>query len=191
MTGRLDSMFSDADNWRDEAQALRAILLDCGLTEDIKWGKPCYSHDGANICIIQRMKDFLALLFFKGALVNDPDGILAPQGANSRSGYRATFTSVDDVERMAGSLRACVRDAIEVERQGLKVEKSSEIDLPEELAFAFDDDPDFRAAFEALTPGRQRGYCLYFSDAKKAETRTARIGKYRQKILAGKGFHDR
>ena len=189
--GKLDRQFSEAKLWREEALALRAVLLDCGLTEAMKWGKPCYGQDGANIAIIQRMKGFLALLFFKGALLDDPDGILAPQGPNSRSGYRAVFTSVQDVERMAPSIRACVRQALEVERKGLKVETSTEIDLPEELVFAFDEDPDFRAAFEALTPGRQRGYALYFSDAKQSETRTSRIEKYRQKIFDGKGFHDR
>lgn len=189
--GKLDRQFSEAKLWREEALALRAVLLDCGLTEAMKWGKPCYGQDGANIAIIQRMKGFLALLFFKGGLLDDPDGILAPQGPNSRSGYRAVFTSVQDVERMAPSIRACVRQALEVERKGLKVETSTEIDLPEELVFAFDEDPDFRAAFEALTPGRQRGYALYFSDAKQSETRTSRIEKYRQKIFNGKGFHDR
>ena len=189
--GKLDRQFSEAKLWREEALALRAVLLDCGLTEAMKWGKPCYGQDGANIAIIQRMKGFLALLFFKGALLDDPDGILAPQGPNSRSGYRAVFTSVQDVERMAPSIRACVRQALEVERKGLKVETSTEIDLPEELVFAFDEDPDFRAAFEALTPGRQRVYALYFSDAKQSETRTSRIEKYRQKIFDGKGFHDR
>jgi len=189
--GKLDRQFSEAKLWREEALALRAVLLDCGLTEAMKWGKPCYGQDGANIAIIQRMKGFLALLFFKGALLDDPDGILAPQGPNSRSGYRAVFTSVQDVERMAPSIRACVQQALEVERKGLKVETSTEIDLPEELVFACDEDPDFRAAFEALTPGRQRGYALYFSDAKQSETRTSRIEKYRQKIFDGKGFHDR
>ncbi len=187
----LEQLFTSADKWRSEAQALRVILLDCGLEEALKWGKPCYSHDGANICIIQRMKDFLALMFFKGALVEDADGLLVPQGPNSRSGYRATFTSVAQVNQAADSLRSCVQSAIDVERRGLKLEKPGQPDLPEELVSAFDDDPGFRAAFDALTPGRQRGYALHFSDARNAETRFRRINKYREAIFDGKGLHDR
>ena len=193
MTDMLHETFETAELWREEALALRTILLDCGLGEDLKWGKPCYSHDGANICIIQRMTGFLALLFFKGALIRDEAGILAPQGPNARAGYRATFTSVADVERMAGDIRACVRGAIEVEKRGLKVEKPDpgDLDLPDELVDACDDDPDLRTAFEALTPGRQRGYVLHVAGAKQSATRTARIDKHRARIMAGKGLHDR
>lgn len=187
----VEKLFSKATSWRDEADALRTILLDSGLDEDKKWGKPCYSYDGKNIAIIQRMKDFLALLFFKGALLNDPDGILQRQGPNSQSGFRVTFTSTGDVARKRKSLKACIKDAIKVEKAGLKVEKSYDIDIPEELTSAFDADPDFKAAFDALTPGRRRGYALHFSEAKQSKTRTARIEKYREKIFDGKGFHDR
>lgn len=189
----LDALFDEAALWREEALALRNILLDCGLSEEMKWGKACYSHNGANICIIQRFKAHLALMFFKGALVQDVDGILAPQGPNSRSGYRATFNSVQEVKHAAGSIRACIASAIEVEEKGLRLEAPApgDLDLPEELVFAFDEDPDLRAAFDELTPGRQRGYVLHFSGAKQSATRTARIGRCRQRILAGKGYNER
>lgn len=193
MPDTIETQFETATRWREEALALRAILLDCGLSEAQKWGKPCYSHDGANICIIQRFSDFLALLFFKGALIRDVDGILAPQGPNSRSGYRAVFTSAGDVEAAADSLRACVAGAIEMEKKGLKVEAPDpdDLDMPDELIDAFDADPDLRTAFDELTPGRQRGYLLHFSGAKQSATRHNRIGKARDRIMAGKGFNER
>ena len=167
-------------------------MLECGLTEEFKWRNPCYAHDGNNICIIQSMKDFLALMFFKGTLLTDPDGVLERQGPHSRTGFRMRFTSVRDVERTAGSIEACVREAIAVERAGLKVEmKSTDIEYPRELLGKFDEDPDFKIAFDKLTPGRRRFYVVHFSGSKQSKTRTARIEKYRQKILDGKGFHDR
>lgn len=193
MAQDVDSEFETAGLWHDEALALRAVLKGCGLDEALKWGKPCYSHDGGNICIIQRFRDFLALMFFKGALVDDPDGILAPQGPNSRSGYRVTFNSLEEVEAKADAVRACAASAIEVERRGLKIEavEPRDLDLPDELVDAFDTDPDFRAAFEALTPGRQRGYVLHFAGAKQAATRTSRIETSRTSIFRGKGLQDR
>ncbi|MDE3001563.1 MAG: DUF1801 domain-containing protein [Gemmatimonadota bacterium] len=187
----VDEVFLNATRWLQEAEALRQILLDCDLTEALKWGKPCYAHDGKNICIIQSMKDFLALLFFKGALLKDPDGLLERQGPNSRSGFRMRFTSVQEVARMAKSIKAFVNEAIEVERAGLKVERATKFDYPEELLDRFVDDPDFKTAFDRLTPGRQRGYVLHFSGARLSKTRAARIERYRRKILDGKGFHDR
>ena len=191
MNPEIDKLFSNAKRWRDEANKLREILLACGLTETRKWGQPCYTHDGKNICIIQRMNDFLALMFFKGGLLKDPDKVLAPQGPNSRSGYRICFTSVGEVTRLAGSIRKCVREAIAVEKAGLKIESAPEPDYPQELLDSFARDPKFRQAFSALTPGRQRGYVLHIGDAKKSSTRVARIEKHREKILAGKGLHDR
>lgn len=187
----VDTSFRNAKLWLEEADNLREILLRCGLTEDLKWGKPCYAFDGKNICIIQRMKDFLALMFFKGALLKDPDGVLEAQGPNSRVGYRIRFISVQDVANKAKSVKACVREAIEVEKAGLKVEKRTDLECPEELIARFDEDPDFKAAFDDLTPGRRRGYVLHFSAAKQSKTRSARIEKYRSKILSGKGLHDR
>ena len=188
---RLDRSFDTATLWRQEANELRRILTRTCLTEELKWGKPCYTHDGKNICIIQRMNGFLALLFFKGALLKDPDRVLEVQGANSRGGYRMRFTSVQDVARLAKSVKACVREAIDVEKAGLKVEPASDPDYPKELVDRFAEDPELKAAFDKLTPGRRRGYVLHFSDAKQSKTRLARIGKCRSRILTGKGFLER
>ena len=187
----VDPAFSDARRWRAEAETLRGILLDSGLSEELKWGKPCYASGGRNICIVQRMNDFLALLFFKGALLRDPEGVLELQGPNSRSGYRIRFTSVEEVSKRAELIRAYVREAIEVEKAGLKIEAKGEPDYPDELIDKLDEDADFRAAFEGLTPGRRRGYVLHFSDAKRSKTRADRIEKYRSKIMGGQGLHDR
>ncbi|RFB05025.1 YdeI/OmpD-associated family protein [Parvularcula marina] len=191
MNSGLDAAFNEATQWREEALLLRKILLEGDVREEKKWGKPCYTHDGRNIVIIQRFKDFLALLFFKGALLKDPDGLLEPQGPNSREGYRMCFRCVDEVTAAKDSIRSYLKEAIKIADAGLKVEEPGAPDLPSELIDAFDDDPDLRAAFEALTPGRQRGYCLYFSDAKQSSTRASRIEKSRDKIFAGKGIHDR
>ncbi len=188
---KLNKLFGSARLWRQEANELRKIVLRAGLTEELKWGKACYTHDGKNICIIQRMKGFLALLFFKGALLKDPDNVLEVQGANSRGGYRMRFTSVQDVAKMAKSVKDYIREAIEVERAGLKVEKASDLQYPEELVDKFAEDAPLRAAFEKLTPGRKRGYVLHFSDAKQSKTRVARIEKYRSRILTGKGLQER
>ena len=188
---QVDKSFGNTERWWREADELREILLDCGLTEELKWGQPCYMHQGKNICIIQRMKDFLALLFFKGALLKDPDDVLERQGPNSRAGFRMRFTGVQDVVRTAGSIRAYIHEAIEVEKAGLKVEKETDFAYPGELVDQLDADPDFKAAFDRLTPGRQRGYVLHFSGAKQSKTRAARVERYRRKILDGKGFHDR
>lgn len=190
-SSKLDSQFADATLWREEALALRAVLLACGLGEEKKWGKPCYTHDGANIAIIQRFNDFLALMFFKGGLLDDPDGVLERQGPNSRHGFRIRFTSVNDVERLSEKVRTLVQQAIEVEKKGLTLEDPGAPDLPEELVSRFDADPELAAAFEALTPGRQRGYALHLREAKQSQTREARIDKCRGKILAGKGFNER
>ena len=187
----LDKLFSNARLWREEASELREVLLECGLTEELKWRSPCYTSGGKNICIIQRMKDFLALLFFKGALLQDPDGILEVQGAYSREGYRVRFTSVQDVDRLADSVRACVREAIAVEQAGLKVETPPDLEYPQELTDKLDEDPDLGAAFDALTPGRRRGYVLHVAAAKQSKTRTARVDRCRDKILAGKGLLER
>ena len=188
---KVDAYISRSEQWPDEMTELRSTLLACGLTEDIKWGKPCYSHDGSNIAIMQEMKAFLALMFFKGALLGDPDGVLREQGPNSRSARRIEFTSVDDVKRLSGTLAAYVEEAIDVEDAGLEVGPAPELSLVDELQQRLDEDPTFREAFEALTPGRQREYNLYFSDAKQAATRHGRVDKYAPKILAGKGFRDR
>lgn len=188
---KVDASFTNATRWRQEADKLREILLDSELSEELKWGKPCYTYDGKNICIIQRMRDFLALLFFKGALLKDPDDVLEVQGPNSRAGYRMRFTSVQDVARLKNSVKTYVREAIEVEKSGLEVAKAKKPGYPQELIDMFDEDPGFKAAFDQLTPGRQRGYVLHFADAKQSKTRAARLEKYRRRILDGKGLHDR
>jgi len=187
----LDPSFTEADLWRHEAEALREVLLGCGLTEERKWRKPCYTNEGRNICIIQRMKGFLALLFFEDARLDDPDGALEPQGPNSRTGFRLRFTSVEDVTRMTVSINALVRQAIALEKAEKKPAKQDDLDYPEELIARLDEDPELATAFAALTPGRQRGYVLHVSGAKQAKTRAARIEKHRQRILDGKGIHDR
>jgi uncharacterized protein YdeI (YjbR/CyaY-like superfamily) len=191
MNPDVDTYISRSQRWQGEMAALRPILLDRGLTEEIKWGKPCYGHDGKNIAIMQEMKDFLALMFFKGALMNDPAGVLRSQGPNSRSALRIEFTSVDDVNRLHDTVAAYVDEAIAVEAAGLEVGPAPELVLVEELQQRLDDDPALRAAFESLTPGRQREYNLIIADAKQASTRAARVDKYAPRILEGKGLRDR
>ena len=193
MTNNLDvdRYVEHSEHWPDEIAALRPILRDCGLDEDLKWRKPCYSHGGSNIVILQEMKGFLALMFFKGALLSDPDGVLESQGQNSRSARRMCFRSVDDVARLADTVAAYVSEAIAVENAGLHVGPAPDLVLVDELEVRLSDDHALRAAFDALTPGRQREYNLYFSDAKQSATRSSRVEKYAPKILAGKGFRDR
>ncbi|MDE0056101.1 MAG: YdeI/OmpD-associated family protein [Gammaproteobacteria bacterium] len=188
---KVDEALSDSQRWWQETDALRDVLLQCGLTEELKWRLPCYTHEGRNICIIQPMKDFVALLFFKGALLKDPDGILERQGPNSRTGFRTRFTSVQDIAGLANSVKAYAREAVEVEEAGLQVEQVPNFAYPEELTEMFDEDPDFKAAFDQLTPGRQRGYVLHFAGAKQSKTRVTRIEKHRPRILEGKGIQDR
>ncbi len=187
----VDAYINRSQMWPEEMATLRPILLDRGLTEAIKWGKPCYSHDGKNIAIMQEMKDFLALMFFKGALLGDPAGVLRAQGPNSRSALRIEFTSVDDVTRLRDTVAACVDEAIAVEAAGLEVAPAPELVLVGELQQRLDDDPALRTAFESLTPGRQREYNLMISEAKQASTRAARVDKYAPRILDGKGLRDR
>jgi len=187
----VDTYLEESGQWPDEVAALRPLLLASGLTEEIKWASPCYSHDGANVALVQEFKDFLALMFFKGALLEDPDGVLEDQGPNSRSARRMRFTSIDDVNRLAHTIEAYLEEAIDVEARGLEVEVESELAPVEELRERLGQDPALKAAFEALTPGRQREYNLYFSNAKRSSTRTNRIEKYADRILNGKGLRDR
>jgi uncharacterized protein YdeI (YjbR/CyaY-like superfamily) len=187
----VDTYLDHAELWPDEIRAIRPVLLGCDLTEEIKWGKPCYTHDGSNIVILQEMKDFLALMFFKGALLADDAGILESQGPNSRSAKRIELTSVDHVRRLADAIAAYVEEAIDVEVAGLEVPPAPADDFAEELQRRLDEDPEFEAAFRSLTPGRQREYNLHVSSAKQSATREARIDKVVPKILAGKGFRDR
>lgn len=187
----VDDYIARSDRWPAEMSGIRPLLLGRGLTEEIKWGKPCYSHDGRNIVIMQEMREFLALMFFKGALLSDPDGVLEDQGPNSRSARRIRFTSVEDVARLADTIGAYVDEAVDVEDAGLEVGPPPELVPVEELRERLDGDPSFRAAFESLTPGRQREYNLYFSDAKRSTTRAARIDRCADKIMDGKGLRER
>ncbi len=187
----VDAYLAASEQWPDEVAALRAVLLECGLDETIKWGKPCYSHEGSHIVLMQEMKHFLALMFFKGALLDDVEGVLHDQGPNTRSARRMQFTSVADVERLADVVPAYVEQAIDVEARGLEVGPAPEPEMVDELRERLDADPDLAAAFDELTPGRRREYHLYFSSAKQSSTRASRVDKYVPKILAGKGFRDR
>ncbi|HEY5664073.1 MAG TPA: YdeI/OmpD-associated family protein [Ilumatobacter sp.] len=191
MNAEVDAYVDRSQRWPLEMAALRAILLESGLTEKIAWGKPCYGHDGRHIAIMQEMKGFLALMFFKGALLPDPEGVLEAQGPNSRSARRIGFRSVADVTRSARAVAALVDAAIAVERAGLTVGPPPPPVLVDELQRRLDGDPALRAAFEALTPGRRREYHLYIAGAKQAATRTARVDRCTPRILAGAGLRDR
>ena len=187
----VDAYIEASDKWPAEMAELRPILLGAGLAEQIKWRSPCYSHEGRNVAIIQEMNDFLALMFFKGALLDDPDGVLSEQGSNTRSARRVTFTSVEDVVGLAGAVRALIDEAVAAEELGLEVGPAPEPVLVGELQDRLDSDPALKAAFEALTPGRRREYNLHISGAKQSKTREARIDRHAPKILEGKGLRDR
>jgi uncharacterized protein YdeI (YjbR/CyaY-like superfamily) len=190
---RVDEYAVRLERWRDEFAALRAILSETELTEAFKWHKPCYAHAGKNIVIFQPLNDLCALMFFKGALLNDPNALLREQGENSRSSLRLEFRSVADVTRMKSALRDLVADAIRVEQAGLRVKKAApptHRDYPDELTALMEADPAFRDAFERLTPGRRRGYLLHFNGAKRSATRAARIERVQDRIMEGFGIHD-
>ncbi len=190
---KVNAYVSRAQRWRDETEALRTVLLDCGLNEELKWGKPCYTFEGRNVAIIQGFKPHCALMFFKGALLKDSEEVLVKQGENSQAAMRMEFTDVGQVSEMESTLRAYLAEAIEVERAGLQVDFKAkrELSFPDELVGAFEENPELKAAFDALTPGRQRAYNLHFSGAKKSATRATRIAKCSPKILAGKALNDR
>ena len=191
MAKDVDGYIDRSDRWPAEITALRSVLLGAGLDESIKWYKPCYSHEGRNIAIVQEFKDFLALMFFKGALLADPDGVLEDQGPNSRAAKRICFRSVDDVERLARTVDTYLREAIDVEDAGIELPPAEAPALADALQHRIDEDAAFRAAFEALTPGRRREYNLHIGGAKQAATRSARVDKCAPLILAGKGLRDR
>lgn len=181
------------ETWHEERRALRAIMCRTELEERVRWAKLTYAWNGSNVAIIQGFKDKLALAFFKGTLLDDPDRRLQSQGANSHSMMRLEFTEVAEIEKAEGAIRALVEQAIAVEEKGLEVPKSPADlpDPPEELLAAFEDDPALEDAFGSLTPGRQRGYLLHFGEAKQPGTRVDRIARHRGRIMAGKGLHDR
>lgn len=187
----VDAYLADSPRWPDEITALRPILLGAGLTEAIKWGKPCYSHNRENVAILQEMNEFLALMFFKGALLADPDGVLEDQGPNTRSARRMRFTSTADVQKRAATIKAYLEEAIDVAEAGLQVAPPPELELVDELQQRLADDPALRAGFESLTPGRRREYNLHIAGAKQSKTRHARIDRYAAKITNGKGMRER
>lgn len=179
--------------WRAELEALRPVLLQAGLEEEFKWYKPCYAHEGSNVVIFQPFKELCALLFFKGALLEDPDGALKEQGENTRSALRLEFRSVADVTAAKSTIAALVQDAIRVEQAGLSVPKRAATDdgpYPDELDLMLDADSVLRDAWDRLTPGRRRGWLLHFNGAKQSKTRVARIERAMPRILEGFGMHD-
>jgi len=192
MNPKVDQFLSRAKQWREETAQLRRIILDCQLTEELKWGKPCYAFEGANVIVIQGFKAYCAVLFFKGFMLKDPQGILVKTGVNTRVGRQIRFTDVLEITKMESVLKAYIQQAIAVEKSGVKVEppKSAEPKMPEELQKRLREDPAFKKAFKALTPGRQRGYSFYISGAKQSKTRASRIEKCRPQILKGKGFNE-
>ena len=192
MNPKVDFYFDKAKEWPEEFEKLRMIVLDCGLTEELKWGCPCYTFQKSNIVLIHGFKEYCALLFFKGALLNDANGILIQQTENVQAARQIRFTNVREIVKMKPVLKAYIYEAIEVEKAGLKVKfkKTTEFKTPEEFKNKLDEIPALKTAFYALTPGRQRAYILYFSQPKQSKTREARVEKCMQQILIGKGLND-
>ncbi|MBO9675846.1 MAG: YdeI/OmpD-associated family protein [Sphingobacteriaceae bacterium] len=192
MNAKVDFYFNKAKKWQEAVNLLRTIALDCGLTEELKWGCPCYTLNGNNIVLIHDFKEYCAFLFFKGVLLKDSEGILVQQTQNVQSARQIRFTNALQIVEMKTILKAYIFEAIEIEMAGLKVElkKTTEYNIPAEFQSKLDHIPDLKTAFEALTPGRQRGYLLYFSAPKQSKTREARIEKFMPQILNGKGLED-
>ena len=192
MNPKVDAFLARAQKWPKEMKKLRTIALDCGLTEEIKWGKPCYSFEDKNIVVIQGFKEYCAFLFFKGYLLSDNKGILVKTGENTVVGRQARFTDVKEITRVEPILKTYIYEAIEVERSGVKPppKKETALALPEEFQQKLAKMPALKKAFNALTPGRQRAYSFYFSQPKQSATRASRVEKCLQQILHGKGLND-
>jgi uncharacterized protein YdeI (YjbR/CyaY-like superfamily) len=192
MNPKVDFYFSKEKKWQEELEKLRTIILDCQLTEELKWGVPCYTFQKSNIVLIHVFKEYCALLFVKGALLKDAKGILITQTENVQAARQIRFTNVREIVEMETILKAYIYEAIEVEKAGLKVnyKKATEFSIPDEFQNKLDENPALKTAFDALTPGRQRAYLLYFSAPKQSKTREARVEKYMQQILNGKGLND-
>ncbi|GIO05760.1 hypothetical protein J31TS6_17880 [Brevibacillus reuszeri] len=189
---KVDEFLSKSKKWKGEFEKLRNIVLDCDLTEEFKWMHPCYTYEQKNIVLIHGFKEYCALLFHKGALLKDAHGILIQQTENVQAGRQIRFTNVQEIVEMEAILKAYIHEAIEVEKAGTEVDfkKTTEYTIPEELQNKFDEIPALKAAFEALTPGRQRAYLLHFSAPKQSKTRESRIEKSMQQILNGKGLNE-
>jgi uncharacterized protein YdeI (YjbR/CyaY-like superfamily) len=192
MNPKVDFFFDKAKKWQDEFKKLRSIILACGLTEELKWGVPCYTFEKSNIVLIHGFKEYCAILFVKGALLKDAKGILIQQTENVQSARQVRFTSVREIVKLESTLKTYIQEAIEVEKAGLKVnyKKTSEYTFPEEFISKLEKVPGLQDAFDSLTPGRQRAYLFYFSQPKQSKTREARIDKCTPQILAGKGLND-
>jgi uncharacterized protein YdeI (YjbR/CyaY-like superfamily) len=192
MNPKVDFYFTKAKNWQEEFEKLRTIALDCQLDEELKWGCPCYTFQKKNIVLIHGFKEYCALLFFKGALLNDAHGMLIQQTEHVQSARQIRFTNVRDIVKAKSILKAYIFEAIEVEKAGLKVnfKQKTELVFPEEFQTKLDKNPKLKTAFEALTPGRQRAYNLYFSAPKQSKTRASRVEKTIRQILDGKGLND-
>lgn len=189
---KVDGYLNKAKKWKEESVKLREIILDCGLTEDFKWMHPCYTLENKNVVIIHGFKEYCALLFHKGALLKDKQGILVQQTENVQSARQIRFTNIQQIVEMENILKEYIQEAIEVEKAGLKVtlKQHTDYDVPEEFQHQLDENPALKEAFEALTPGRQRAYLFYFSQPKQSKTRFSRVEKYTQQILDGKGLND-
>ena len=192
MNSKVDIYLSEIKNWKKPLEKLRKILLECQLTEELKWRNPCYTFQNSNIAMLGSFKEYCALSFFKGVLLNDTNNILIAPGENSQSVRLIKFTNVDDIIKLETIIKAYIYEAIELEKAGIKVvlKKSTNLNFPEEFQNIVENMPSLKEAFEALTPGRQRAYNLYFAAAKQSKTRTARIEKYIPKILDGIGIND-
>lgn len=192
MNPKVDWFFNKAEKWQEEFEKLRMIALECGLTEELKWGCPCYTFQKNNVVLIHGFKEYCALLFFKGALLNDDNGILVQQTENVQAARQIRFSDLREIFDLEPTLKAYISEAVEVEKAGLKVnyKKTSDFVIPEEFQNKLDRVPGLKAAFDTLTPGRQRGYIFYFSQPKQSKTRTSRVEKFVPQILNGKGLDD-
>ena len=192
MNEKVDVYLNNLDQWKEELTKLREIILDCGLTEDFKWMHPCYTINGKNVLLIHGFKEYCALLFNKGALLKDPVNILIQQTENTQSARQIRFTNITEIEKQEAVLKAYILEAIVIEKSGLKInrKKTSDFDVPEELNKKFEEDSNFKKAFNQLSPGRQRGYLLHFSQPKQSKTRISRIEKTINRVLEGKGLND-
>jgi uncharacterized protein YdeI (YjbR/CyaY-like superfamily) len=192
MNPKVDWFFDKETEWQKEYKKLRAIVLDCNLKEELKWGQPCYTFEKSNIVLIHGFKEYCALLFFKGALLKDKKKILIQQTENVQAARQIRFTDIKEIDKLEKIIKAYIYEAVEIEESGLKVpmKKATEFAIPEEFQSRLNKSAALKKAFYALTPGRQRGYLLYFSSAKQSKTRESRIEKYKEQILAGKGLED-
>lgn len=192
MNPKVDFYFDKSEKWQEELERLREIVVACGLHEQLRWGVPCYTFEKSNILMLHEFKEYCAVLFFKGALLNDANGILVQQTENTQAARQIRFTGAREIIETEAVLKAYIYEAVKVEKAGLEVDfkKTAEFDVPEEFQKKLDETPRLKTAFDALTPGRQRAYIIYFSAAKQTKTRESRIEKYTPQILDGKGLND-